>query len=413
MVEKSFRISPETINKIIKDFHSEMSAGLSGRKSSLAMIPTFASMPTGSETGRFIALDLGGTNFRILEITLGGRGRISIPAQHRFRLKTRDITGTQKQLFGFIAASLKRFMLANKIGAGEKILLGFTFSFPVRQTNISNGILLSWNKGFSAKNTVGKDVVQLVNKALKRKGLHNIKIAALINDTIGTLVTKRYSDPGCDLGVILGTGTNAAYPEKKMGEMAINIEWGNFNRLPRTIYDRKMDATTPNPGRQTLEKMVSGMYLGELARLIFSDMTNKKILKPWEFTTTHLSLAESDISRRLGGIARLLKGLGAPSLTYADRLLMKRICGMVSARSAQISAAAIVAVILRIDPGLKRGHTVAIDGSLFEKWPKYRSHIKSSLVAILKEKARKISLALTQDGSGKGAAVVAATASNS
>jgi hexokinase len=64
-----------------------------------------------------------------------------------------------------------------------------------------------------------------------------------------------------------------------------------------------------------------------------------------------------------------------------------------------------------MDPKLEKNHTVAIDGSLFEKWPAYRRHIKDSLRAIVKGKARKISLALTKDGSGIGAAVVAATAS--
>lgn len=416
-----FCLSHKDISNIIREFHSEMRNGLRGRKSSLSMIPTFAGMPAGNEKGRFMALDLGGTNFRIMEVLLKGRGKISVVSEKRFRLKNKDITGTEKQLFDFIASGVKRFMRSNHIGPEEKTHLGFTFSFPVRQTSIADGILLCWNKGFAAKNAVGKDVIQLLNNALKRNSVQNIKVAALINDTIGTLVTRRYSDRDCDLGVIIGTGTNASYPEARIGQTAVNIEWGNFNRLPRTSYDKRLDASTANPGRQILEKMVSGMYLGEISRLILLDLIKKKILfggktpaslaKPWGFSTSHVALAEGDRSSGLGKTGKLLKTPGGPGSSYADRLAVKKVCGMVSARSAEIVAAGISAVILWMDPKVKNNHTVAIDGSLFEKWPGYRGHIRSTLREILKQKASKVSLALTRNGSGKGAAVVAATSS--
>jgi hexokinase len=372
-----------------------MSKGLRGGKSSLSMIPTFARMPTGREKGRFIALDLGGTNFRIMEVALNGRGGISVMSEKRFRLKNRDITGTQERLFDFIALSVRRFMRSNRIGIAGKTRLGFTFSFPVRQRSISDGILLCWNKGFAAKNVVGRDVVGLLDKALRRNSVNNIRVAALINDTVGTLVTRRYSDRNCDLGVIIGTGTNASYPEKTRLGQAMNIEWGNFNKLPRTVYDRRLDKSTANPGRQILEKMVSGMYLGEIARLILGDTLGDKapaeLRRPWKFSAEQVALA----------------GRGA---LYHDRPVVKKVCAAVSQRSARIIAAAIAAVILWMDPKLKNNHTVAIDGSLFEKWPEYRGHIKSCLGEILGGKSAKVSLKLTRNGSGKGAAVVAAVA---
>jgi hexokinase len=39
-------------------------------------------------------------------------------------------------------------------------------------------------------------------------------VAALVNDTIGTLVAHAYEYPETQVGVILGTGANAAYIEK-------------------------------------------------------------------------------------------------------------------------------------------------------------------------------------------------------
>ena len=51
---------------------SEMDAGLaSAGTSSLLMIPThLTSVPTGQETGSYLALDLGGTNFRVLKVCI-------------------------------------------------------------------------------------------------------------------------------------------------------------------------------------------------------------------------------------------------------------------------------------------------------------------------------------------------------
>lgn len=52
--------------------------------------------------------------------------------------------------------------------------------------------------------------------------------------------------------------------------MIINIEWGAFDNekavLPVTAYDNALDVATENPGKQIFEKMISGMYLGEISR---------------------------------------------------------------------------------------------------------------------------------------------------
>ncbi|CAN6353989.1 unnamed protein product, partial [Urochloa humidicola] len=57
---------------------------------------------------------------------------------------------------------------------------------------------------------------------------------------VGTLAAGRYNDEDVVIGVILGTGSNAAYVEEasaipkfegelpKSGNMVINTEWGNF-----------------------------------------------------------------------------------------------------------------------------------------------------------------------------------------
>ena len=63
-------------------------------------------------------------------------------------------------------------------------------------------------------------------------------MTAIANDTVGTMETAAYKDGAATVGLILGTGTNAAYLEKSRRvpkwqgapceEMVINTEWGNL-----------------------------------------------------------------------------------------------------------------------------------------------------------------------------------------
>lgn len=68
--------------------------------------------------------------------------------------------------------------------------LGLTFSFPVEQTALNQGKVLTWTKGFSAKNAVGNDVVKLLQDAFDRKHLH-VRCVALVNDVRVIFITLR------------------------------------------------------------------------------------------------------------------------------------------------------------------------------------------------------------------------------
>lgn len=65
--------------------------------------------------------------------------------------------------------------------ASADVPLGLTFSFPVEQTALGSGKILTWTKGFSAKNAIGNDVVKLLQDAFDRK-LMRVKCVALVND---------------------------------------------------------------------------------------------------------------------------------------------------------------------------------------------------------------------------------------
>ncbi len=372
-----FTLSRPDMLKIIGDFHREMDKGLAGKASSLKMISTYAPMPTGREKGNFLAIDLGGTNFRVLKIALSG-GKAGNAKIMKFAIKKSRMTTGAGDFFDFIADSVRKFLKKYRLVGAPAMDMGFTFSFPVRQTGIDSGILICWTKGFEIRGAVGKDVVELMRGAFARRGVSNIRIAALVNDTVGTLAARRYEDSACDIGVIIGTGTNACYFDALSARGVINIEWGNFNKLKPTFFDRRLDEESDNPGQQILEKMVSGMYLGKIVGLI----CDRK-----DIGTEDMSRIES----RPGGGE------------------LKQVCAFVSRRAARISASCIAAIVIRIDPRVSRRHTIAIDGSLFEKHPTFSGNMRRALREILGSKARLIKLTLTKDGSGKGAAIIAAS----
>ena len=74
------------------------------------------------------------------------------------------------------------------------IALGLTFSFPVEQTALGSGKLLTWTKGFAAKNAIGKDVVKLLQDAFDRKNMH-VRCVALVNDVGYSFPSRSYSCP--------------------------------------------------------------------------------------------------------------------------------------------------------------------------------------------------------------------------
>ena len=434
-LEKLFKVTENDIKVIIRDFHSEIQKGLSGQKSSLKMIPSFVDRPKGTEKGTFIALDLGGTNFRVLAVKLDGRGNSSVLAVSKFVIKKECMEGNARLLFDFIADCIEKFLTDNKIDRRNLYDLAFTFSFPVEQTNVAAGKLIVWTKGFTAKGVVGEDVIVLLNKALKRKGIKCVRVAALANDTVGTLVAKSYTDKDCDIGVILGTGTNACYPEQisniskwkgisPKGNMIINMEWGNFDKLRRNRYDKDLDDESPNPGNQYLEKMVSGMYLGEITRRVIYDLAHREMLfsglktlnifaEKGSFETKDMSLIQGDTSDNLGEIEDYLAELGIDKITLLDKKLLKKVCELISTRAARVSAAAIAGVITWMDPELMSCHTVGIDGSLFEKYPGFSGIMEDVFNNLFNAKAEKIKMEMAKDGSGKGAAIIAAVAASS
>ena len=517
-LEKAFRVSKSDLENICLAFVEDLELGLSMsytddlfsdstpkkekeklvKKSTVPMLPSFVeNLPTGNEEGCYLAIDFGGTHVRIIKVTLFGGGECARPStpsrgsssNHRsvssnFSMVQKKMiipdemkVGSGYDLFDYIAQGVCDFLQEHSICSldtlSEKIVipLGFTFSFGVQQKTIDSGVILGWNKDFKCDDVLGLDPVQLLQQSLKKKGLEQIKVVALVNDTTGTLVAHAFSEPTTQIAAILGTGSNAAYNESvdrikkfsicenaKNPSMLINTEFGAFNPdfsptgkepkgkiLSRTKYDIKIDSCSKNPNRQTYEKLISGHYIGEIVRVVLIDLIKRKKLfknvseyeeenfgllgAEHSFNGSYMSRIERDHSGTLADTKSLLQDILKIShrIEISDLKLIKYVCELVAIRSARLASATLAGIIHHLglarllcapisplnDTTLPSSLSddpiyVAIDGSLFEHYPHYSNRMMDAFRELFGSKADSIRLCLAKDGSGLGAALTAA-----
>jgi hexokinase len=203
--------------------------------------------------------------------------------------------------------------------------------------------------------------------------------------------------------------------------MAINCEWGAFDNehlvLPRTTYDVKIDLDSPRPGQQAFEKMVAGLYLGEIFRLVLVDLHDnqevrifegqniERLRKPYSLDASFLSLIEEYVDPLLfpsffhlchvcPGRVNVnkdpyenlcetqdlcLKHLDIRT-NRSELELIRRLAELVGTRAARLSACGIAAICKKKD--IKSCH-IAADGSVFNKCPHFKERGAAALREIL------------------------------
>ena len=122
----------EDCEALMAGFQAAMAHGLAGEESDLKMLPSFVTeLPTGKEAGTVYALDLGGTNFRVLRVVLPGDGGEINTEFRSFALQQSHMTGCgEADLFPFLASCIKETVqqLEGALPAADAPLaLGFTF----------------------------------------------------------------------------------------------------------------------------------------------------------------------------------------------------------------------------------------------------------------------------------------------
>ncbi len=189
------------------------------------------------------------------------------------------------------------------------------------------------------------------------------------------------------------------------------------------MFDNKLDRESINPRKQAFEKMVSGMYLGEIARnmllylidlsILFDGHSSPQLNAHYGLDTALVSAIEESKSEEQ--VIKVLVndlGLDRKVIKSTDVEIVSWACKVVAIRAASLAAAAIASVIRHtkndVDPGRDvpgREDTidVGLDGSVAEFLPSFQDQMRVALKAILGEEVEKrITMGLARDGSGVG-----------
>lgn len=417
------------------------------QSSPVCMLPSYNYvLPTGTEHGTYLALDVGGSTFRVALIELNGRDK----AMRIVRVASSVIDNSVKLLegtefFDWMAEQIEAMLsdVGADYGRGEvPLAMGLSWSFPIDQTALNSGLVIHMGKGFMCSNgTVGQELGHLIIQSCHKRSL-NVEVAAIVNDSSAALLSRAYVDPKTRMSLILGTGTNMAihFPVHEIGRakfgvrphgwfdyakhVIINSEMSMFGGgvLPMTRWDEILNRTHLRPDYQPLEYMITGRYLGEIVRLIIVEAVETARLfggelphsmrEPYSFDTSIVAFLEEDSSASLAASAALLqKEHTFPSYpSVKDLRFLRHICQTVSRRAAGYLATAIYSMwclrnevelpsssvakaVVKESPGVtivesedsSKNLSIACDGTVINKYPGFRARCQDYLNQLIEQ----------------------------
>lgn len=119
-VLRPFELSEEQLRRVMANLNTEMTNGLKSddrvtTNNDLAMFPTFVHHgPSGQESGEYLVVDLGGSNFRVSHVKIEGRNRMRLNNKI-FLIPHSLLLGEGAKLFDYIAECLQRFVDDNNL----------------------------------------------------------------------------------------------------------------------------------------------------------------------------------------------------------------------------------------------------------------------------------------------------------
>jgi hexokinase len=423
----------------------------------------------------------GGTNLRVAFVELlgtdgdtaqvNGAGVLKTPTtarqlkrhlEHSWPIQDHLKNENSESLFAWIGSKVLQVVAKGSesfdLPSDEELSMGVTFSFPMKQSSLSQATLMAMGKGFAITSNLdlGGHLLKGYEKH-RKSGLPPIRIAAISNDAVATLVSFIYQFPAAAhqkaaMGLIVGTGCNATIPLKLSSlhqdkrpvaisvspdqdiadvKIAVNTEWSINGTAPPlrkfgliTHWDEELDKMGEAPGFQPLEYMTAGRYLGELARLIFvdylttvegmsTDSLPKKLQQRFGLTTTFISQFLPGSER--GPILNQLEAeFPVESFRWTEEVAhaLYRIAKAIEIRAAGIIAAATVGLLkcageLEVSDPRGKELVVGYTGGCIQYFQDYLADTQRFLDEIMKPyKHVKVALQPCHDGGITGAGIL-------
>lgn len=382
----------------LKDLSQSARLGLAGEGG----LPMVLSYLTGDlrtpREGSCYVMDAGGTNlrtalarFRHGVCYLEDVRTIPMPASGG---ETLDAAG----LYGRIAEQLGRF--------GEQERLGCCFSYLVDVERTLDGRLREWCKEVRCPDAVGRYVGRSLCRALP-----GCTKAVVLNDSTAALLGAKARLPKDEapfLGLIVGTGVNICYPERreKIGklepdircrDMIISTEAGEFKGFAPGTFEQQVIDSTDDPRSAQAEKQCSGAYLAAIIGCALREAAREELLsrEPEAFDLAAVSGFLENPDRPFAGLTEV-----------ADLAFARELCALAVHRSAKIGAILTAEFVLRSAVDCSRVRIVA-EGSLFWKMHGFRELFCRELEAIAAPRGVSFVIERAEGACLEGAAVAA------
>jgi len=313
-------------------------------------------------------------------------------------------------------------------------------------------------KGFAChRDTLGQDLGEQIEAACSRRGI-KVTVDAIVNDGSATLLSQAYLEPATSMGLILGTGTNAAayLPTSCMGtdkfgmrepdwfaqadRVITNTEISMFGGgiLKRTRWDETLNGNHSLPDFQPLEYMITGRYLGEIMRLIiveavsscnlFDGVLPELLREEYSLDTVTLAMLENDQTETLLKATKIIQDrlhlTKAP--THQEVKFLRATAESISHRAAAYLAIAVHALwVLQKETEIESASTassnktsIACNGSVILKYPGFKRRCEKYINQLIQEEvstcgtipAETVVLQATNEAAVLGAAVAVALA---
>ncbi len=363
-----FDVQRDQLLDVATQLKKKILEGLARPAQEIQSIPTYIPVHRGSQNGRALVIDFGGTNVRAAVASLRDgelvleKGPVvsAIPVE-------RGVPLARDKFLQSLAD------LVTSLDPPQNLPLGYCFSYAIDSMTNGDARLIHWTKEVFVEETVGEKVGQLLLDALAShtSPVHCSNVA-VINDTVASLLAG-FTTSQADgyIGLIVGTGTNmAALMEgKQVGKLPQNLEWqglipinfesGNFTPPHLTVFDDRLDEESEIPNHSRFEKAVSGVYLAKLLKLAHP---------------------ASDIDVSLGSKAVVEKAYAPTPSDLAEQQWAKQIL----TRSAKLVAASLAGLITVLNETHPQHRVcIAAEGGLFWGDPEYKQRTQATLTMLL------------------------------
>ncbi|ELQ76137.1 Hexokinase [Trachipleistophora hominis] len=262
---------------LIADFKNALISSQKDPRERETFLDTFVRLPEASEKISckhvLLAINLGGTYLQLgLYSIAKNELKLHSPVE-KVLIPKADGSTKKVDCFEWIAKKTKLYL--EKSNFKKSARAGITFSHPIKHESISVGRVLKLGKDFPfrAPNLGSEnDAVKLVNAAFKKFKVP-VKVDIILNDataTAASLIYGKNDEKAVTMGIVLGTGTNAAYIERqnRLTPTIINTEWASFDKgsVHRCEYDEAIEKMVKEQNKvyKRMDALIGGNYFMQL-----------------------------------------------------------------------------------------------------------------------------------------------------